>query len=47
VGTPNGRLNKFEKDLLPLPWEKIRESLQVNLLSKDGELYVLACSRSR
>jgi hypothetical protein len=47
VGTPKGRLNKFEKELLPLPWEKVRESLQVKLLSKDGELYVLACSRSR
>jgi len=47
VGTPKGRLNKFEKELLPLPWEKVRDSLQVKLLSKDGELYVLACSRSR
>jgi transposase len=47
VGTPKGRLNKLEKQLLPLPWEKVRESLSVKLLKQDGELYVLACSSSR
>jgi hypothetical protein len=47
VGTPKGRLNKLEKLLLPLPWEKVRESLRVKLLTQDKELYVLACSSSR
>ena len=47
VGTPKGRLSKLEKDLLPLPWEKVRESLSVKLLEQDGELYVLARSSSR
>jgi transposase len=47
VGTPKGRLNKFEARLLSLPWEKVRDSLNVKLLKKDGELYVLACSTSR
>jgi hypothetical protein len=47
VGTPKGRLNKLEKELLPLPWEKVHESLAVKLLKQDGELYVLARSRSR
>ena len=47
VGTPKGRLNKFEAQLLSLPWEKVRDSLNVKLLKQDGELYVLACSTSR
>jgi hypothetical protein len=47
VGTPKGRLNKLEEKLLSLPWEKVRESLNVKLLKEDGELYVLACSTSR
>jgi transposase len=33
--------------LLSLPWEKVRDSLNVKLLRQDGELYVLACSTSR
>jgi hypothetical protein len=47
VGTPKGRLNKLEAQLLPLPWEKVRDSLRVKLLKQDQELYVLACSTSR
>jgi transposase len=47
VGTPKGRLNKLEAQLLSLPWEKVRDSLNVKLLQQDKELYVLACSTSR
>ena len=47
VGTPKGRLNKLETKLLSLPWEKVRNSLNVKLLKQDEELYVLACSTSR
>jgi hypothetical protein len=47
VGTPKGRLTKLEKELLPLPWERVRDSLSVKLLKQDGELYVLARSSSR
>jgi transposase len=47
VGTPKGRLNKLEAQLLSLPWEKVRDSLNVKLLPQDKELYVLACSTSR
>ncbi len=47
VGTPKGRLSKLEKELLPLPWEKVRDSLSVKLLKQEGELYVLARSSSR
>jgi hypothetical protein len=42
VGTPKGRLNKLESQLLPLPWEKVRDSLNVKLLKQDNEPYVLA-----
>ena len=47
VGTPKGRLSKFENRLLSLPWEKVRDSLNVKLLEDDGELYVLASSSDR
>jgi hypothetical protein len=47
VGTPKGRLNKLEKELIPLPWAKVHENLTVKLLKQDGELYVLASSRDR
>lgn len=47
VGTPKGRLNKLESQLLSLPWEEVRDSLKVKLLKQDDELYVLACSTSR
>jgi len=47
VGTPKGRLGKFEIKLLSLPWEKVRDSLNVKLLEQDGEVYVLASSSDR
>jgi transposase len=47
VGTPKGRLNKLEKELLVLPWAEVHENLAVKLLKQDGELYVLASSRDR
>ncbi len=47
VGTPKGRLNKLEKELLPLPWAEVHENLAVKLLKQDKELYVLASSRDR
>ena len=47
VGTPKGRLNKLESQLLSLPWEKVRDSMQVKLLKQEDELYVLACSPAR
>ena len=47
VGTPKGRLSRFENKLLSLPWEKVRDSLNVKLLEQDGELYVLASSSDR
>jgi transposase len=47
VGTPKGRLNKLESQLLSLPWNTVRDSLRVKLLKQEGELYVLACSEGR
>jgi transposase len=52
VGTPKGRLSKLEKDLLLLPWQKVREGVDVKLLrpsedAQDQEMYVLAQSHAR
>lgn len=47
VGTPRGRVAKYEKQWLELPWRKVRDSVEVKLFSQDGELYVLAKSEGR
>ena len=47
VGTPKGRLNQLEAQLLKLPWQKVRPGVEVKLLPQSGELYVLAQSRDR
>src|SRR4249920_2400378 len=47
VGTPKGRLSKLEKALLGLPWEAVRQGVDVKLLPLEQELYVLAQSRAR
>jgi transposase len=47
VGTPKARVTKYEKQWLELPWQKVRESVEVKLFSQDGELYVLAKSKGR
>lgn len=47
VGTPKGRLTQLEKDFLKLPWERVREAVEVKLLDKEGELFVLARSAGR
>jgi transposase len=47
VGTPRGRVNKYEKQWVELPWHKVRDSVEVKLFSQDGELYVLAKSEGR
>jgi transposase len=47
VGTPKGRLSKLEQSLIGLPWQKVRPGVEVKLLAKDEELYVLAKSRAR
>jgi len=47
VGTPKGRLSRLEKHLVTLPWQAVREGVDVKLLPQDHELYVLAQSRAR
>jgi hypothetical protein len=47
VGTPKGRLSKLEQSLIGLPWQEVRPGVEVKLLAKDEELYVLAKSRAR
>jgi hypothetical protein len=47
VGTPRGKIQQYEKKWLELPWQKVRESVQVKLFAEDGELYVLAKSQGR
>jgi transposase len=47
VGTPRGHLSKLEKEFLVLSWEKVKESVEVKLLSREGELYILARSEGR
>jgi len=47
VGTPKGRINQHEKKWLNLPWQKVRDSVEVKLYEHEGELYVLAKSSGR
>ena len=47
VGTPKGWINQHEKKWLDLPWQKVRDSVEVKLYEHEGELYVLAKSGGR
>ena len=47
VGTPKGKINQHEKKWLDLPWQKVRDSVEVKLYEHEGELYVLAKSQGR
>jgi hypothetical protein len=47
VGTPKGRLTRYEQQLLEIPWQKVREGVEVKLLPQEGEVYVLAQSTDR
>ena len=47
VGTPKGRLTRLEKSFLEIPWQEVRQSVDVKLLTNDGELFVLVRSERR
>ena len=47
VGTPKGRLTRFEAELTALPWREVHAKLRVKLLPCAGEVYVLAQSAAR
>ena len=39
-GNAKGRLSKFERQFLKLPWQAVRPSVDVKLLAHDKELYI-------
>ncbi len=47
VGTPKGKIHQHEKKWLDLPWQKVRDSVEVKLYEHESELYVLAKSSGR
>lgn len=47
VGTPKGRLSRYEKALTDRPWHQVRDGVVVKFLPQDNEVYVLAQSRDR
>jgi hypothetical protein len=47
VGTPKGQLSKLEPALADCPWSSVHEALQVKLIERGGEVYVLARSEDR
>lgn len=47
VGTPKGRLALYEKSLTEQSWQKVRDGVDVKLLPRDNEVYVLAQSKDR
>jgi len=47
VGTPRSKIRQYEKKWLDLPWQKVRDAVEVKLFADAGELYVLAKSEGR
>ncbi len=47
VGTPRSKIQQYERQWLELPWQKVRESVEVKLFAQDGDLFVLAKSEGR
>jgi hypothetical protein len=47
VGTPRGRWDQFKNEFEKIPWQKLREGVEVKLLAQDQEVYVLAKSQGR
>jgi len=47
VGTSRSKIQQYERQWLELPWQKVRESVEVKLFAQDGDLYVLAKSEGR
>ena len=47
VGTPKSKISQHEKQWLDLPWQRVRDSVEVKLYTHENELYVLAKSEGR
>jgi hypothetical protein len=47
VGTPRARWDQFKDELEKVPWQKLRDTVEVKLISHGQEVYVLAKSQGR
>jgi len=47
VGTPRARWDQFQDQLAKVPWQQLRETVEVKLLAQGDEVYVLAKSEGR
>ena len=47
VGTPRARWDQFKDELAKVPWQKLRDTVEVKLLAQGDEVYVLAKSQGR
>jgi len=47
VGTPRARWDQFREQLEKVPWQKLRDQVEVKLLAQGTEVYVLAKSQGR
>lgn len=47
VGTPKGRLSRYEEALTTQPWKTVRDDVSVKLLEDGDEIYVYAQSQNR
>jgi transposase len=47
VGTRRSKIRQYQRKWLDLPWQKVRETVEVKLFAEEGELYVLAKSEGR
>jgi len=47
VGTPKGRLSRYEQALLEKPWKTVRDDISVKLLEDGGDVYIYAQSEKR
>ena len=47
VGTPKGRLSRYEAELLSRPWQNVREQVKVKFIEDQKEVYVLVESDGR
>lgn len=47
VGTPRSKIRQYETKWLDLPWQRVRDAVEVKLFAEEGELYVLAKSEGR
>jgi hypothetical protein len=47
VGTPRARWDQFKAEFEKVPWQKLRDTVEVKLLCQGQEVYVLAKSQGR